>query len=264
MKILLRDYYDERYVWKTAKYNNHKFYVDGDSMMESNVVSIINDNRKNYIECSCCGQVFRRGDRRFETHKANAIKPETCFDCPHLCTENEMLTKTSFAINADGCFVRKTEEEVILTCAKGGYWSNYNIKSRDAINSCKKRLCADAEEINIVDFFTMNPGVFDDIITIDSLLDNGYDVMMHDRNGFAEDIIAEEDYTIGVIVNRLGIVDRFYVWYRGDKYNIYYSKRYNELYTNMNQNREYTIWNPVELGTEIRNEIKAHIAKLYN
>lgn len=262
MKILLRDYYGEKYAWKTAKYNEHKFYVEGESVKETNVVSIINDNRKNYIECSCCGQVFRRGDRRFETHKANAIKPETCFDCPHLCTENEMVTKTSFTIGYDGCFVRKIEEEVYLTCSRSGIWSYNGIMSREAINNCKKRQCADAEEINIVDFFTENPSVFDDIITIDSLLDNGYDVIMNERNGLQTDIIWEEDYTIGVVINHLGIVDRFHVWFNCDKYPVYYSKRYNELFTECRG--AYAVWNPIGLNKEMRNEIKAYIAKLYN
>ena len=262
MKILLRNYCGEAYVWKTAKYNEHKFYVEGDSVKETNVVSIINDNRKNYVECSCCGQVFRRGDRRFETHKANAIKPETCFDCPHLCTENERVTKTSFTIGYDGCFVRKTEEEVYLTCDRSGIWSYNSIRSHEAINNCRKRQCANAEEINIVDFFTENLGVFDDIITIDSLLDNGYDVIMNDRCGVQTDIIWEEDYTIGVVINHLGIVDRFHVWFEGDKYSVFYSKKYNELFADFRG--LYTVWNPIGLGTEMRNEIKAYIAKLYN
>ena len=262
MKILLRDYYGNKYVWKTAKYNNKKFHVEGDSIKETNVVSVINDNRKNYIECSCCGQVFRRGDRRFKTHKANAIKPETCFDCPNLCVDNEMTNKISYAINADGCFVRKIEEEVILTCSNSGIWSYSNIMSNDAIIHCKKRQCVDAEEANIVDFFIMNPGVFDDIITIDSLLDNGYNVMMNDRSGVQTDIIREEDYTIGVVINHLGIVDRFHIWFNCDKYVMFYSKRYNELFTE--SRGEYTIWNPIGLGAEMRNEIKAYIAKLYN
>ena len=261
MKILLRDYYGARYEWKTAKYNDHKFYVKGDSVRETNVVSIINDNRKNYVECSCCGQVFRRGDRRFETHKANAIKPETCFDCPHLCTENEMVVKVNYTTSSNGCFVREVKEEVILTCGRSGYWGNAPIRSHDTINDCRKRQCADAEEVNIVDFFTMNPGAFDDIITIDSLLDNGYDVMMNDRNGLQTEIIWEEDYTIGVVINHLGIVDRFHVWFNCDKYVVFYSKRYNELFTEARG--AYVVWNPIGLGTEMRNEIKAHIAKLY-
>ena len=262
MKILLRNYCNKRYVWKTAKYNEHKFYVEGDSVNETNVVSIINDNRKNYIECSCCGQVFRRGDRRFKTHKVNAIKPQTCFDCPHLCTENEMVTKTSFSIGPDGCFVRKVEEEVDLTCSQSGYGGSKSIISNNAINKCKRRQCADAEEVNIVDFFIMNPGVFDDIITIDSLLDNGYDVKMNNSYGVQTDIIWEEDYTIGVVINDFGIVDRFHVWFNCDKYVVYYSKRYDELFTE--RRGAYVVWSSIGLSEDIRNEIKANIAKLYN
>lgn len=260
MKILLREFYGSQYLWKTAKYNNGKFYVEGEDVKETNIVSIINDNRKNYIECSCCGQVFRRGDRRFQTHKENAIKPETCFDCPHVYIDDQIITKRKLEVNPNGDFIEKLERDVKLFCYKAiGYTS---ITSDRAICDCKKRQCADAMENEIKDFFIKNPGVFDDIITIDGLLDNGYNVTVPDRGVNQYDIIVEDEYTIGVIINNIGIIDRFYVWYDGDKYVVYYSKRYNELLTEIG--RKYSIWNRNGLTTEMRNEIKGKIAKLYN
>lgn len=262
MKILLREHCGEQYVWKTAKYNNGYFHVYGEPINQTSIVSIINDNRKNYTQCSCCGQVFRRGDNRFQAHKENAIKPETCFDCSHMVVDNEITKKAKFEMDAFGNFTRKLEQDVYLTCSKSGIWSYDSITSNSAIHRCKKRQCADAEEIEISDFFIKNPGVFDDIITIDSLLDNGYDVSINDRYAAdSEDIEYDEEYTIGVIFNRLGIVDKFYVYYEGDRYYIYYSKRYDELFTSKSEG--YAIWNVLGMPTEMRNEIKAKIVKLY-
>ena len=50
MKILLREYNSEDYVWVTAKHNGEYFVVDGEIIEEYRIVSVINDNRKNYIK----------------------------------------------------------------------------------------------------------------------------------------------------------------------------------------------------------------------
>ena len=262
MKILLRDFNGEQYVWKTAKYNNQRFYVNGETVRQTNIVSIINDNRKKYIECSCCKQIFRRGDRKFQTHKENAIKPETCFGCAECQIYNRELARQKFEFDPDRGFIEKTEYKVNLICRNSGYWSYHSIESDAAIQLCKKRQCADAVEIEIADFFTNYPGAFDDIITIDSLLDNGYNVQIsHTSNGYERDIITTDAYALGVWINGLGIVDKFYVYVDGELHYLYYSKRYNELFYKHRQN--YDIWIPYNIPDDMVNEIKNKIATLY-
>ena len=260
MKILLRETDGEHYEWRTAKYNEGNFYVDGEKVRQTNIVSIVNDNRKNYIQCSCCGQVFRKGDRRFQKHKENAIKCETCFGCRSLYTENRIQTTKKYVMNPDGSFSEKIENNVELYCSKVSFWKTYSIASDTAINNCPKRQCATATEMEIKDFFTEYRGAFDDIITIDSLLDNGYDVRISERSANRYDIEIYDDYTIGVQINPLGIVDKFYVWYEGDRYWLHYSRRYDELFYD---GLEYEVWNMDYMPTEMRNEIKEIIAKLY-
>lgn len=260
MKILLREYCSERYVWKTAKYKNGKFYVDEEPEPQCNIVSIVNDNRKNYIQCSCCGQVFRRGDRRFQMHKENASKPETCFGCSHLCESIIKITANKYIVNPDGSFSQKIKRNIVLKCDRTGVWTYSSINSERAINQCSKRQCKNATEMEIIDFFTRYPGAFDDIITVDRLLDEGYSVGVRDGMESTYDIMWEDDYTIGVLINRLGIIDRFYIWYGGEKYTVFYSKKYDELFYNCG---EYVMWNILGLDNNIRNEIKTKIAKLY-
>lgn len=260
MKILLRKWNDEHYVWKTAKYNNNHFYVNGNEVNEVEIVSIVNDNRKKYFQCSCCGQVFRKGDPRFETHKENALKPSACFDCPHLSVHRLSHKVPKYVMAPDGTYREKVEYAVTLECSKTGVWSYDSIDSDSAIESCKKRQCYNATEVEIQDFFTDYPGVFDDIITVDALLDNGYDVNL--RVGSITHTITDEwSYTIEAYINKLGIVDHFVIYYGDGKYDVYYSKRYHKLFCYCGGYAEWSIYN---MDEKTETEIKEEIARLYN
>lgn len=262
MKILLREYNGEKYVWETAKYRNGKFYVDGSDIAQTRVISIVNDNRKNYVQCSCCGEVFRRGDhRRFQEHKENAIYPETCFGCPHLSVGSVYKSNVKYTYNPDGTFCESLKREVELQCSQASGWSYAEITSDRAIRSCKKRQCANAVEIEIEDFFTQYPGVFDDIITIDALLDAGHNVKIPSRYDDGYTIVYEDAYEIQAVINTIGIISSFNVFYQGDWVNIHYSKKYDKLFRE--RRCKYEEWNSPFMDPSDYNEIKAHIAKLY-
>lgn len=261
MKVLLRKYGSNVYVWRKAKYNRGKFIVHDCEQTWTNVVAVINDNRKNYVQCSSCGQTFKRDDPKFEEHKAKAISPETCFECDQMYVEDNTTTKSKFFIRPDGTIGEKVENIIYAKCTLGRTWLYPDIRSDDAICSCAKRKCANATTNEIKDFFTDYPGAFDDIITIDRLLDAGHDVGLSENGENSYDIVWTDDYEIGVIINKIGIVDRFYVWFRGDKHEIYYSRRYNKLFTSSYNN--YVEWTHVELSTKIEEEIKAKIREFY-
>jgi hypothetical protein len=257
MKILLRNYGEERYVWKTAKYGEGGFTVDGNAQPIQNVVSILNDNRKNYFKCSCCGKVFRKGSDKFEEHKRNAIKPKTCLDCNRLCVGNEYITESKYIINPDGTFTKKTESKVSLQCSASGLWSYDYIDSAAAIRRCNKRQCAGATEKEIKDIFIEYPGVFDDIITVDALLDDGLDIKL--PAGVETDFQINSSEDIYAIVNKIGIIKSFVVYIDGDYYDVYYSKKYDKLF-----GEDYKVWHPTFIDEEQYETIKADIAILYN
>lgn len=260
MKILLREYNRAPYVWVTAKYNENQFVVNGEKISQCRIVSVINDNRKNYIQCSCCGQTFKRGSRKFQIHKENASKPQTCFDCPYLKTENERIMASKYTMDENGNATQILERSVRLVCGRYGYWEHPLINSEDAVCYCKKRQCADATEMEITDFFTEYPGAFDDIITVDKLLDMNIPITLKNNRSTEWEFALEDDYTIGVSVNRLGIVDHFFVWFEQECYYVYYSKKYNEIYWDCGQ---YTPFYLEEMDNSTREEIKEEIAKLY-
>lgn len=262
MKILLRYHNEGQYVWKRAKYNQDNFYVDGEREPQSNIVSIINDNRKKYIQCSSCGQVFRRGDPRFEEHKAKASSPETCFKCKHMSVDDAIFVGRKFIANPDGSFTEKAERTVNLTCSNSGLWSYDSINSNRAIHNCKRRQCGTAKETEIYDFFISRPGVFDDLITIDKLMDDGHNVTLRNGVDSTYEIAYDDDYTVVAVINSIGIVDRFIVWYDGDKHIVYYSKKYDELFRS-NPASKYVVWEHPDVPDDRRTVIKEKIANLY-
>lgn len=260
MKILLREYQNTPYVWVTAKYNENNFIVDGNKINPCGIVSVINDNRKNYIKCSCCGQTFKKGSSKFQIHKENANKPHTCLTCPYLMTNNERIIASKYTMDENGNATQILERSVRLVCSRYGYWENPRIDSEDAVSYCQKRQCANATEIEIEDFFTQYPGAFDEIITIDKLLDIGYNITLRPNRGRECDIIIEDDYTIGAYINRIGIVDYFYIWFEEECYYVYYSKKYNEIYWDCGT---YAPFYLEEMDDHTRDLIKADIAALY-
>mgnify|MGYP003296930636 CR=1 FL=1 len=94
------------------------------------------------------------------------------------------------------------------------------------------------------------------------ILDEGYDVGIPNSGGESFDIVCEDDYTLGVYINRIGIVTHFYVWVDGDKYWFNYSKKYDELFRD-HREYGYEIFDIYELTAELRNEIKKLIRKFY-
>jgi hypothetical protein len=261
MKILLSKDNGNVYVWKTAKYNEGRFLVDGNPISEDRIISIINDNRSNYSKCSCCGQIFKKGDDRFEEHKRNAASPTTCFGCRHLVVEDYDQLDRKIEIDANGEFVVSTKKLAELKCGESGYWSYDSINSSAAKGKCKKRQCADAELVEIEDFFTKYPGAFNDIITIDALLDDGYDINYVGGEEREIEIVSEHNYAIYVIINKQGIVDSFYVWVPGESWTVRYSKKYDKLFwVKGSGNVE---WNPDEADEDIKRKMHKIIAKLY-
>lgn len=261
MQILLRSYEGRQYVWVQAKYDKGKFIVNGNEQRETNVVSIVNDNRKNYVQCSSCGKVFRKGDAKFDIHKEDATSTKVCLNCPHVCASHERTIRRKYVINADGTYRRQTEQSVDLVCSKGFMWSYPDINSALAIENCKLRQCGNAIAKEIQDIFTQYPGIFDDIITADRILDTGY-VDVPEYSYYFTVYALSDKYDIKAYVNDLSIVDCFQIYFEGDSQCVWYSKKYDEIFME-GTGACYTPWTCRRLTTQQRMEIKEIFAKLY-
>ena len=261
MQILLRDFNDRQYEWFTASYNENGFVVDDVRIYEYNIVSVMNDNRKNYVKCSSCGKIVSKNEKKFDNHKRNASSCETCFNCPSMRTRDELIRKIKYTLNKDGEATRQVESSVKLVCCRSFYDTTYPINSPEAVARCKKRQCANAKGIEISDIFTQMPGVFDDIITIDKILDNGYARINYMDYEYSEYVLNDE-FDIQARVNSLNIVDRFVVEYEGYYYNLWYSKKYDEFFTTDDHDK-YCVWKSTYCQ-EDQEAIKAAIRKYYN
>lgn len=260
MKILLREFDGMPYVWKTAKYDGERFVIDRRNIDESNIISVINDNRKNYIRCSSCGKIFPRNGKKFAKHKALASTIEPCLTCRGMCTKEFTNPNKRYIANDDGTYTLKTETIVSLVCNRG-YWSDYKCNSTEAIMNCKFRQCESAKAEEITDIFIDYPGLFDQMITVDKLLDNGYkNTTWEDK--YTREYIVDEDIGLVAHVNSLSIVDRFLVNnYKYCNY-VYYSKKYDEFFGTDN-GYGYNIWDPIDVTEENKDKVKELIRKIY-
>lgn len=254
MKILIRDYNGKQYVWVTAKYNGNKFVVNNEVIEYWNVVSVINDNRKNYIKCSSCGEIFPKKSKKFEKHKREAETNIPCLKCRKLRTEECSVAQRKFIENADGTYTMVEETQVRLNCRYSS-WSSYPIDTLDAKMRCERRQCGNANATEISDIFTELPGVFDHIVTIDKILDNGYERIGY-VDSCATEYILDSHLGIKAYVNRLGIVDSFAIDENFDTTILWYSKKYNRLFTE--REGKY-----IEYCADQSNTTLKYIAKFY-
>jgi hypothetical protein len=260
MKILLREHNGGEYVWRTAKYNGKNFVVDGNEVLEFNIVSIINDNRKNYVRCSSCGKIFPKNGNKFELHQATAKNIQTCFGCKNLRYQEISHATDKIICNKDGTYTRRFETTCNLVCRRSAFLS-YNADSPEAIDACNLRQCHNGYGQDIHDIFTNYPGLFDDIITVDKIIANGYE--SRDINISNIEYNLSTELEIRAVVNNLGIVDRFVLYSETEwGYGVWYSKRYNMLFSG-DCNGKYVEFSDHNIPSDQLIDIKKYLAKLY-
>ena len=171
MKVLLRSYKGEQYVWKKAEMKNTFQFTleDGRDVNQTQIVSISRDNRKRFVMCSACCQIL----------------------------------------------------------------------------------------------FTKYPGVFDDMITVDKILDNGFtERINYPSRGLVEYKLKGKN-NITAVVNRLNIVDYFEISYRNYTIDVVYSKKYEMMFSiSSGMYREFN-WSQC-IPDKTLKSIKEKIASLYN
>ena len=204
--------------------------------------------------------MFPKKGKKFAKHKEEARTINPCLTCRSMITNEKTETITKYVINDDGTFTKKTETVVDLLC-NSHFWITPQCNSEEAINGCKLRQCETAKGEEIHDTFTDLPGIFDDIITVDKILDNGYEQINWSDN-YVTEYSINSSIGLRAYVNRLGIVDKFYI----DTYDyggyVWYSKKYDEFFTYSGSDT-YTIWVPKGLNEEDKLGVKAYIRKLY-
>lgn len=261
MKVLLKHFNDEVYVWKNAEMGEKGFFVvEGNEIRYDNIVSVSRDNRKKFVKCSSCGEIIKKAD--IDEHRAKGSTSATCFGCPQLYERSGKQLSVKYSLQEDGSYVGTIKKNVKLICNQN-YYHRHDINSQDARDHCRYKNCATAEMNKIEDIFTKYPGVFDDIITVDSVLDAGFKERRdNNRIGLVYYTLKARNNIVAV-VNKMNIVEHFNISYRSDRWNVVYSKKYNMLFKMSNGTyQEFRC--PYGMPTDTFARIKEKIASLYN
>lgn len=262
MKILLREFGEKEYEWKDAEFVDGMFRVEGRYIHQTNIVSISDDNRGNFVKCSKCGEIFTKDSPEIEAHKMRYKDINNCFKCRYLSKACQRTIGTTYERMPDGRYKLITESAATLNCDlnRWNYFDDCSIESEGVRNRCYLKKCESAEFVGIEDIFTKHPGIFDDIITADKIIAAGYkdtkrydDRVMYRIKGRNE---------IWAIVNGLGIVDHFSVSYHNYRWQLVYSKKLDKLY--LSGSTEYAEWNQYEVNDTTKQYIKNKISELYN
>lgn len=260
MQILLRNWGRERYVWKTAKYNGNNFVIDDVDVRYTNVISVVNDNRKGCVVCSACGKFLKNTVKAIEEHKHKFEQPDACLTCRYMRVKEQISITEKFVRKKDGAYVKKSESELVLGCRYGRFYGSVDVNSHEAKEGCALRKCSAAEFNKFQDTFIEFPGLFDHMATVDRIIDVGYKNRIFNENYSIYRLKGRNQ--IIAYVNNMGIIDHFKVSYHEDEFVVFYSKKYDMLFVDdCNKYRKLDDW--YSLPTKTKEYIKRKIAELY-
>ncbi len=262
MKVLLRNWCGENYVWKDAEYVDRIFVVEGSFEEETNIVSIKDDDREEYVKCAYCGKVFKKGSPEIEEHKSRWKDISTCLGCGALSTNREELKGVELNPLPNGQYERVHKEVVRLYCRHSNYWRPAIISPGCDRKFCKYRQCEEMGMVDDKDVFGKYPGAFDDLATVDKILEVGY--KSSTPSGWYEysmDYFLKGRNDIRAVVNSIGIIDFFILSYDGNHWRLVYSKKLDKLF-DISTGR-YIEWN-CNMKDSVKEYVKQKISELYH
>jgi hypothetical protein len=264
MKILIRRFDNEYYVWKDAKYKDNNYYIN-DSGVEIPVSEIVvlavkDDNRDNKVICKHCGELIDDNPDAIEKHFASREASRNCLICdkcvPYGTKKNLTTVYTS---NGDGTYHQCINSDVRLCCKNAGYYSEIDINSSDAAKYCQFNQCRTKGVRKFEDFFLKYPGAFDKQLTVDFLNEKGFAFETYYNGYFWYDLKLRG--ALQACVNEMGVIDHFVVKHRGWTYNAYYSERYDTLF--FEDYNLYSETTPSNMSDSKHKSAKDKIAALY-
>lgn len=259
MKILLRKYNNEYYVWKDAVYKDGNFFVDENLIYQTSILAIKDDNRKDSVMCAYCGKVIKNDPEEIEKHFAEKEAERDCFKCSSLRKSNFESKQATFTKDTNGRFVVTETYQADLRC--GINWISHPlIDTEDAKRICIFYRCRNAGAHPIKDIFTQYDDPFNKNITVDLLQEKKFVAESYNRGFFEYDLKCRN--TVKACVNEVGIVDHFIIKHRGYKFVVYYSAKYDKLFFSEN-GRDYHEEMPGAMSQAKYDQAKAKISALY-
>lgn len=262
MEILLRKHNDQYYVWKKAEYIHGTYYVIEDavsvSVPQAMIVAVKKDDNSDYVMCKNCGAIIKNDKESIEDHYAEEEAKRNCAKCGNVRFRNRKVSELSWEHNADGSYSVTEHSTSNIVCSIG--YLDEPIDSNAAKNRCMYNRCRQSGVGPVDDVLLAKPGLFDTFVTVDTLIAKKFDKVEYHDNHFEYDLKSRG--TLQACVNELGIVDHFRLYYRYRAYNIFYSKKYNEMFFT-DDYRKYTTIRPYGVTEKKASELKKKIASLY-
>lgn len=228
MKILLRNYNGNRYVWKDAKWDGiYKLLDTNEGFYETRILAVQDDDRAGYVKCANCGELVKNDPESIEQHYAKLEAKKDCLNCDKLVVYGDRYGNTRSVEDTGAGYYKVAETYVTRLGCKMGYYTE-DIHSSSAKRNCKYAKCRRFGVKEICDAFVKYPGLFEKQITVDMLTSKKY-AFDKTMDGFHRYDLKMYD-TVKACVNDLGIVDHFIVVSKGWAYKFYYSDKYKKLF----------------------------------
>lgn len=260
MKILLRSYEKEPFVWKEAERDsNNNFVIDGKVFKETDIVSVAEMDKNKFVKCANCGSIIPNNSRAIKAHRNISCDWKNCLKCKYVRIKTQAEKSKGFIRNENGNFDMTVRSVVSLQC--GNLWNGKDILNDDARTGCHFAGCKNAKMLPSDDFFSKNPDAFDDMITVDKIVKNGYTQMWKSGDYTCYELKARN--RIYAYVNKFNIVEKFTIQYRYYNDTVVYSKKLDEIFS-LNGNGKYA--KPIIYGMpdESLENVRKKIASLYN
>lgn len=264
MKILLRKWNNEYYVWMESTYESGKFYVDikdygKTELSHTDILAVKGDEMGNYVACANCGALIHNDPESIEKHFAEQEAKRNCFQCRSLKVSDSGEIDTRYENNMDGTYRVTKVANSVLRCGQKWY-NSPSIDSDAAKQICVYHQCRRNGVTEVTDIFFKYPGLFDKQITADMLMKSKYICTENRCDYFEYDLKCRN--TIKACVNELGIVDHFVVKGRYTRYHVYYSAKYDMLFFNDGYGR-YSTTVPSDITDNKLKQLKDRVSALY-
>lgn len=232
MKILLRHYGEEEYVWKKATWNTSGYVLENDSVSwpESSIVAIQEDERSKYVRCQNCGEIIANTPDAIEAHYKSREANKNCLTCSEVKESRSEIISTKYNRQEDGTYKATREYTVQLYC--GPYWNTAPIMTTRSDAICKYTACRRRGVSSIEDVFVKYPGVFDTQLTVDAIVaaNWAYDGVEYVDTNECFFYDGKLRNTMKAVVNKSGIVEWFFVKCKGASYYMTYSAKYDKFF----------------------------------
>ena len=258
LRVLLRS----DYMWHEAHWDDKStlFSVNGQDIYPTGIVSIENDPRTKYVQCTQCNSFIRNTKKAIEAHAKLASSSKACLTCGCLSISSMTQINKSFTKNDDGTYTMNRKDVCSLTCSNS--YKHPQIDKSSARESCRYKRCS-VDTIGPIDsFFLKYPGAFDDMATVDAIDMNKWQIRYKHSDNSVE-FKLKGRYNIYIRTTSLGIIDRFEVDYRNNCYTLAYSKKYDKIFVfKWSDYCELTMDNS-DFSKQYYNELVKNIRNIY-